>query len=121
MELHRVKDGMFLHLPGGHPSKLNVGGRDRLWLKPGGVVDLEDPFVAEAIKGQEFKLERAAKGTKTADALPSGAMLRAREEFMAKWTNAPAAPTSKEQLELVGAAAGESVPTPDARPQKGKG
>lgn len=53
MKLHRVIAGKILHIPN------DVSQKDRLWLHAGGVVDLDDPIMVRAVKGQEFKLEPA--------------------------------------------------------------
>lgn len=119
MNLHRVLPGKYLHYPSGTPSTQSIGGRDRIWLKPDGIVDLEDPFIAECVKGQEYKLEPDPKA-KAADPLPHPGLIRARETFMAAMRGDPPAATKAEKLELVGAGAIGSVPAPDARPQRSK-
>jgi hypothetical protein len=53
MQLKRVAKDQTLRLPD------SVHGPDRLWLHAGGVVDVDDPQVAAAVAGQEYKLEDA--------------------------------------------------------------
>lgn len=117
MNLHRVAKGKVLHLPNGYPSLILLGGRDRLWLKEGGIVDLDDPFIAEACKGQEYKLEPDPKA-KQADPIPHAGLLRQRDQFLAKVAGKPAPPTKSEKLVAVGAGEVGEVQTPDARPQR---
>lgn len=114
----RVIAGKYLHYPSGYPSRFNINGRDRIWLQPGGVVDLGDPFIEEAVKGQEYKLEPDPKAT-SADALPHPKLIRLREEFMRGAGVLPPEETKADKLVAVGATASGDIPKPDARPQRG--
>lgn len=83
MRLLKVSNQYWLHIPNG------VGGRDRVWLAPGGIVDADDAFVSRSIRGQEYKLEPAPTGSKPTDiAKWPLAMVRAYEQAKP----APAAP-----------------------------
>lgn len=55
MKLFKVRKGDYLHYPNG----MTDSGGNRCWLRPGGVLDMDDPFVAHSVKGQEYKLEPA--------------------------------------------------------------
>lgn len=57
MNLHRVIPGRILHIPN------VVSQLDRLWLREGGVVDLDDPIVLNAVEGQKYKLAPAPELT----------------------------------------------------------
>lgn len=57
MKLKRVIAGKFLHVPS------TIEGPDRLWLRPGGIVDVDDPGIAKCVEGQEWKLEDAPAGS----------------------------------------------------------
>lgn len=54
MQLMQVRAGEILRLPD------PVHGPDRLWARPGAVFDFSDPYIARAVKGQEFKFEPAS-------------------------------------------------------------
>jgi len=102
MNLHKVADGKYLHWP------KDVGGRDRLWAGPGGVIDLSDPWVMEAIKGQEYKLVPAEAGLTPDELTNPQAIIRRRQRLET--------PKPKEPSKDVSEAAAE-IPRPDPRPR----
>jgi hypothetical protein len=76
-QIHIVAPGYYLHLPA------NVDEFRGCWLRPGGVLDLEDPYIADAVKGQEYKLVPAGEGDpQTPDPLPNERMRIVREQFL---------------------------------------
>lgn len=112
MNLRRVADGFYLHVP------QHMGGQDRTWLKPGSIVDLDDPFTAEHIKGQEFKLDagpapETAKGPTT---VTDPRMIHLRD----RWTGAAKARADAEAPEAKAAELATGIPAPDERPRKPK-
>lgn len=112
MKLFRVMPGKFLHWP---PE---IDKKDKQWLGPGGVVDLEDPFNAQLVAGQEYKLEALTGDNDPKQPTPIDHIRyrNAREEFNAK--GAKRAPREdKPAAEPDGA---ESIPRPDVRPTVGK-
>lgn len=107
MNLHRVRAGKYLHWP---PK---VDSKNRIWLEPGGVVDLDDEYVLITIQGQEQKLEpedRAAAPTPCAH--PRFNKLR-QEYYAAKAP--PKAPEPPPEDDV-----SKAIPRPDQRPRKGE-
>ena len=104
-KLHQVLAGKYLHLPPG------LGTHDRVWLMPGGVVDLADPFIAECVKGQEYKLVAVDEGEASPMVHPLLIKLRAGWDAERK-----TGPTPEEIAERE--AAIEGIPKPDARPKR---
>jgi hypothetical protein len=91
MRLLKVSNQYWLHIPNG------IGGRERIWLRPGQILDADDSFVARSIRGQEYKLEPAPANSKPTeiDQWPM-AMVRAYEQAKP----APAAP-AREKISSV--------------------
>lgn len=74
-KLMRVTAQDVLHLPPDMQADQN-----RIWLKAGGVIDMDDPFTRHAVKGQEYKLEDAPEGAEVT-ALKDGRLLNYREQW----------------------------------------
>lgn len=75
--IHIVIPGHYLHFPP------DVDELRSCWLRPGGVLDLGDPYIAHAVKGQEYKLTPAGEGDPTEpDPITSQRMRIVRDQFM---------------------------------------
>ena len=74
-KLYVVLSGKFLHLP------KEADASRPLWLPPGGVVDMSDPFIVECVKGQEYKLGPADEGVTQASPLVNQRLNTLRAEF----------------------------------------
>lgn len=72
----RVVKQEVLHLPADMQAD-----QDRVWLKAGGVVDMDDPFTRHAVKGQEYKLEDASDNAAVTP-LIDGRLLNYREKWI---------------------------------------
>lgn len=107
MKLFRVCPGKFLHYP---PEVERV---DQAWLGPGGVIDLSDEFVAECVKGQEFKLEPETE-KKVPDPFTSGRFVKLRDAYIA------AGKAAAEAAPRIEPEQANDIPSPDVRPRKGK-
>lgn len=92
-KLHRVAEGNYLHYP------FEVDADGELWLGPGGVLDMEDPYVRHAVKGQEYKLEPAPAGSVAAP-ITHTRMALLRDQFLGR---AAAVPTDEESAREEGA------------------
>lgn len=57
MKLYRVLTGCVVHDP-------KSSGLPRVWLMPSDTIDMDNEWVREEIKGQEYKLEPAAPDSK---------------------------------------------------------
>lgn len=97
--LWEVLPGKFLHVP------RTVEGLDRVWAKPGGVVDADDPFVRKHLEGQEYKLRRATTGESgpLTPLPPRMAALKTREERRSQ-RKKELPPAAKKAVEKSGAA-----------------
>ena len=73
--LHVVIPGKFLHLP----QEIDI--ERSLWLEPGGVVDLDDEFVRQCVRGQEYKLAPAGDDVTEPSQMPSRRMQNLHAEF----------------------------------------
>jgi len=94
--LHQVSSGWFLQMPHG------IGNpHERVWLEPGGVLDLSDPYIKHAVKGQEHKLKEAPADSVVSPIPP--VLLKERE----LWNNStPATPKAEmKKVEAMRAAA----------------
>lgn len=113
MNLHRVCPGKYLHWP---PS---IDKKDPLWLAPGGLLDLEDPFTQECVKGQEYKLE-PAPDAQVATSVSHGRFDQLRREFEAKRAReaAAAAPAADGAPATPEKPKDTTIPKPDHRPKK---
>lgn len=107
MKLYSVRTGYFLHFP------REIERENPLWLGAGGVLDLDDPFIAQSAAGQEFKLVEAP------DALAPTPINHMRfnglhQAFLGTVKEAakPESIASKETL--------AGIPRPDSRPRKGE-
>jgi len=110
--LKRVAPGFTLILPE------FVGGTDRLWLKPGSVIDIADPFVAHATAGQRHKLVDVEPDEDGELPEPTPYSLKMLDNARAAWLKARApapASTAKPAAKPKGAA---GIPKPDPRPTK---
>jgi hypothetical protein len=107
MKLHRVCPGKYLHFP---PE---IDKKDPLWLPPGGVLDLDDPFVAKCIVGQEYKLEPDDTATEPTPILHTR-FLNIRAAFLAAGEPTPAPGEPERPPEA------KQIPKPDERPTRGK-
>lgn len=110
MKLMKLAEGKVLHFP-----EFLVGHLPpRIWLREGGVVDVDDKFIAHAIRGQEYKLEPAPEATE-ATPLTEGRMLRQREAFYGR-LEAKKVPTMQERATEKAGEVSEKepvIPTPD--------
>jgi len=111
MKLFRVISGKHLHFP---PQIAE--GNDSLWLGPGGVADLSDPFVAKCVEGQEYKLEaiQDAKGV-VPTPVENQRFNVLRDAYMR--AGEPPKPPAAPGPEPEGA---DAIPRPDIRPTAGK-
>lgn len=114
-----VLPGFYLHFP------IAIVGRDRLWLEPGGVIDVGDPFVAHCVRGQEHKLGDAPAGAVPSEC-PDGRFANARVDWEKKQgkTKAPdkraqdKAKLSEREGSALATQAGK-IPRVDPRPRRG--
>jgi hypothetical protein len=110
-ELMRVARSFTLILPD------YVGGTDRLWLRPGSIIDVSDPFVKFATSGQTHKLEPLTPA-EAETATPTPYSIKMLENARTAWLkkNAPAlVPDEKPTPKPKGAA---GIQKPDPRPTK---
>lgn len=113
----RVKPDKYLHLPNNMTAP---NGMDRLWLGPGGVVDLSDDFILECVKGQLGKLEPAPTA-KAADPLRSQRLVKLKQEHdRAKSAEAQKKPEEQAADALKAKAGGKArgIQVPDAAAAK---
>jgi hypothetical protein len=106
MKLFSVCQGKNLFFP---PSI----DKESLWLQPGGVLDLEDPFVAECVRGQEYKLEPVT-GKAQPTPVSHARFQQMRETFFSAGEQKKAAEIKADERVL------DSIPRPDVRPRKGE-
>jgi hypothetical protein len=92
-QLHEVAPGNILHIPE------RFDRETRVWLRAGGVLDLSDPFIAEVVKGQAYKLQPHIEG-RDPSPLPR-CIITAREKFLGTYvpplTKAQAAKLAAEE------------------------
>ena len=96
-----VLPGKFLHVP------RQVEGVDRVWARPGGIIDADDPFVRKSLEGQEYKLAKLPKGeTGTVTVLPARMNALKQREERRKERKKELPPAAQK---AVGAAAGAGI------------
>ena len=77
---------------------------ERIWLAPGGVVDMSDPYMQHALKGQEHKLEAAPAGAVASPVPP--VLLQEREQWLRKTPAVPKVEAKKAEAIKAAAATG---------------
>lgn len=107
MKLYRVRSGFYLHWP----KEIEGDSTKKLWLGPGGVIDLDDTFVARLVVGQEYKLEAEDRATAPTDTGHGRFQLLQRQHNanLGQEAAAKAAPA---------VASDPTIPKPDVRPKK---
>jgi len=108
MNLKQVRDGKYLHFP------FEIAKRDSLWLGPGGIIDMDDPFIAKCAAGQEYKLDDAPASA-TISEVNHPVFRRARAEFAEEQEEKKRKAEAAKENEAMA-----SIPRPDARPRQEK-
>ncbi len=106
---YEVATGYVLHLPEQYDRDQGV------WLRPGGVLDLTDRFVLDAVTPQLYKLRPVAPDAKPA-ALPRE-LVRARDRFngiIEKTITRAEAAVAKGEARAEAAGIDDGIPVPDA-------
>jgi hypothetical protein len=118
--LLQVKPGKFVYLP----SRLitQQRGKDRIWLKPGVVIDATDPFVTHCLLGQDFKLGPAPAGAQPDAQAMAHPLIRAYRKELARKAEPPKPNPKKEAAKAAAAQVGLSagIQAPDEVPPKPK-
>lgn len=113
-KLKRVAPTFTLNLPA------FVGGMNRLWLKPGSILDCSDPFVEFATQGQAHKLVDLTDEELKDPPEPTPYSIKVLENARDVWakkqaksgaTAKPAAPAAPKPKGAAG------IPKPDERPK----
>lgn len=112
-KLKRIARGFTLILPD------YVGGTDRLWLKPGSIIDVSDPFVEFATSGQKHKLEDLTPEELESPPEPTPYSIKMLDNARLAWLKkhapslVPAAPPAPPKPK-----GATGIPKPDVRPTK---
>lgn len=110
-KLMQVAKGQMLRLPE------VIHGPDRFWLNEGGVIDLDEPGIEEAVKGQEYKLIPAAPEADPSPMNPRiGSLLAARAAELAK-VDPKVEATKKATARAAETGLSSGIPKPDERPK----